>query len=148
MRKILSVMLIFFAIIFVGCGNDNSGKVTQTKIEEKIIAKKESVVEKKIYAGSEQRSCLCLKEKEYVDDFLKAAHDDDIEYLEKMAWTGKAFYITYDTRVLCSEGEVYKGMVYITVLEGKFEGYSGYTFPKRLRPIKKSPTSRNAGENF
>ena len=141
MRKILLFMLIFFAIIFVGCGNDNSGKVSQTKNEENLIAKKESVVEKKIYAGSEQRSCLCLKEKAYVDDFLKAAHDDDIEYLGKMAWAGKAFYITYDTRVLCSEGEVYKGMVYITVLEGKFEGYSGYTFPKRLRAIKKSPTS-------
>ena len=140
MEKILSVMLIYFAIIFVGCSRNGSENITQTKNEEKAMIAKESIVEKKIYAGSEQRSCLVLKNKEYVDDFLTAAHDKDIEYLNKMAWSGKAFYITYDTRVLCAEGEVYKGMVYMTVLEGKFEGYSGYTFSKRLRAIKKSPT--------
>lgn len=141
MKKILSFMLIYFAIIFVGCSRDSNEEFTQAKNEEKAIVKKESKVEKKIYAGSEQRSCICIKQREYVDDFWKAAHEDDIETLNKMAWSGKAFYIAYDTRVLCTESEVYKGFVYITVLEGKFEGYSGYTFPKRLRPIKKSPTS-------
>ena len=137
MKKFLLVALLIFAMILIGCTNDNNHKnISQKKNEEVTTTRRDIVVEKKIYAGSQQRSCFVIKKLEDIDGFLNAAHNGDAEYIDKMAWAGKAFFITYDTRVLCKESKVYRGMVFITVLEGKFEGYSGYTFSKRIHSIK------------
>ena len=137
MKKFLSVTLIFFTIIFSGCSGTKN--LAPPKSDSEAVTKQDAVVEKKIYAGSEQRSCFVIKNLEDIDDFLAAAHERDGEYIGRIPWAGKGFFIDEDVRVLCDESKAYRGMVFVTILEGKFKDYSGYTFSKRVRKVKKAP---------
>lgn len=143
MKKILSLVMILLTVVLIGCCGYSTEHVPKYSTEEISSQEKaqtdtqnKTYTEKKIYAGSEKRSCICVRKIEDVDRFLDAAHRGDTEYIDEMAWHGSAFFISKDTRVLCSDSETYKGMVFITVLEGKFEGESGYTFSKRVKGIR------------
>ena len=93
----------------------------------------------KIFIGTACHKQISIKKSEDIDDFIAAAHEWDGEYIDQMVWAGKGFFISEDVRVLCDESKAYRGMVFVTILEGKFKDYSGYTFSKRVRKVKKAP---------
>ena len=88
--------------------------------------------EKTIYASS-QRSCLCIPNVEDIDAFLSAAKRKDVDYIDAMLASGRAFVVRKNTRVLCSDSGIYEGIVFVTFLEGEHTGERAYTFKKRVQ---------------
>lgn len=87
--------------------------------------------EKMIYASG-QRSCLCIIDAGDIDGFLEAAHRKDGAYIDAMLARGKAFAVKRNTRVICSDSKIHSGIVFVTFLEGEYEGMHAYTFAKRV----------------
>ena len=123
---------VIFLILF-GYFNSDSAKEKPTYHRESVATRESSGVTEKTIHASAQKSCMCIVNAEDIDKFIDAAKRKDVEYIDAMLYSGKAFVVRRNTRVLCSDSGIYQGIVFVTFLEGEFTGQRAYTFAKRVR---------------
>lgn len=116
MRKVLSCMMIFVALILAGCNEPEKATFT----------------ERYIYADKE-RNCLCIVSKDDISEVLDVVKKEDIIAFSELLSSGKVFVIEELTKVRCSDVEVRRGMVLVNILEGEYKGKWAYTFSIRVR---------------
>lgn len=97
--------------------------------------------EKMIYA-SEQRSCSCAVNTEYIDTMaelveMKETTKAAILY-NVLTKEGKMLIVRSNTKVACYYSEAYRGFIPVIFMEGEYKGRRAYVPSNRLGEINKS----------
>ena len=96
---------------------------------EKTEAKRDEPVKNETVIGVVLRKSIWVK-LEDLDEFVAALKREDVAYLDRMIYEGRAFVVRMDARVMRSESGIYTGVVFITFLEGEYTNQQGYTIKK------------------
>lgn len=67
---------------------------------------------------------------EDLDDFVSALKREDVAYLDRMLYEGRAYVVRMDARAMRTESGIYTGIVFITFIEGEYTNQQGYTIKK------------------
>ncbi len=124
MKKILSVVLILFAIIMFGCGEKNSipqPAPVESKTEQSTVDKIEAV----LLADS-----FWVLDSENMPYLADALSRQDAEYLDQLMLEGKVFHVDKDTKVTRFGVAADKDNVLIIFNEGRYTNKTGCTFAR------------------
>lgn len=120
-------------LILLGYFNGDSTEKTSIQHVESYSKQGGGEVTERTIQASAQKSCICVINADDIEKFIDAAKRKDVEYMQSLIISGKAFVIRRNTRVLCSDSGIYDGIVFVTFLEGEFTGQRAYTVAKRVR---------------
>ena len=125
MKKILSVLLVFATIIFVGCGGEKP-------VEQVVPYRTDKVIH-----ATQKKTCTCLLEVESIDTFV-ALHEagksnEFAAFYASLLANGKILLIKEDTHVACYYSEEHLGFIPVVFYEGEYKGRRAYVLSNELK---------------
>lgn len=108
--------------------------VTASKNEKLISSnvteeKGSSAIKNETEIGVVLRKSIWVKYED-LDDFVSALKREDVAYLDRMLYEGRAYVVRMDARAMRTESGIYTGIVFITFIEGEYTNQQGYTIKK------------------
>lgn len=96
---------------------------------EQSETKKDTMVKNETVIGVVLRKSIWVKYED-LDDFVSALKREDVAYLDRMLYEGRAYVVRMDARAMRTESGIYTGIVFITFIEGEYTNQQGYTIKK------------------